>query len=256
VTLAASTPPKVTHKVSVRLSPIIVTIVPGGPLVGEKLEIDGVTRKGTLLESVPLGVVTLTLPVVAPDGTAVLISELETIVNAAAVPLNATPVAPEEGQRGEWVDGEVEFMLPVNLRHENFLVLLITYLGQFCRANPEWMAFASNGVFTMRSPNWRMPDASLVRRARFAEGKIPVKADFGPEVAFEILSPRDSPSQIQRKRLDYQQSGVVQVWFDREKGLVELIYPDRLPQYFHEHQVLTIDAVPGFSLDLKDLFSI
>src|SRR5215472_4911174 len=65
--------------------------------------------------------------------------------------------AGEDGQRWEWVDGEVEFMSPVNLRHENFLVLLITCLGQFCRANPEWMAFASNGVFTMQSTNWRMP---------------------------------------------------------------------------------------------------
>ena len=30
--------------------------------------------------------------------------------------------AGEEGQRWEWVDGEVEFMSPVNLRHEGFLV--------------------------------------------------------------------------------------------------------------------------------------
>ena len=167
--------------------------------------------------------------------------------------------AGEEGQRWEWVDGEVEFMSPVNLRHENFLVLLIACLAQFCRAHPEWMAFASNGVFTMASGNWRMPDASLVRRARFPEKKIPVKADFAPDVAFEILSPSDSPSQIQRKRLDYQQSEVIQVWFGREKRVVELTYPDRPDrplQYYREDDTLTIDAVPGLSIDLKDLFSI
>ena len=117
------------------------------------------------------------------------------------------------------------------------------------------MAFASNGVFTMASGNWRMPDASLVRRARFPEKKIPVRADFAPDVAFEILSPSDSPSQIQRKRLDYQQSEVIQVWFDLEKRLVELIYPDRPLQYYREDDTLTIDAVPGLSIDLKDLFS-
>jgi Uma2 family endonuclease len=164
--------------------------------------------------------------------------------------------AGEEGQRWEWVDGEVEFMSPVNLRHERFLVFWITSLGQFCRVHPAWECFASNGVFTMASGNWRMPDASLVRRARFPKGQIPVKADFAPDVAFEILSPSDSPSQIQRKRLDYLQSGVIQVWVDCEKRLVELIYPDRPLQYLHEHQVLTVDAVAGFSIDLKDLFSI
>jgi Uma2 family endonuclease len=164
--------------------------------------------------------------------------------------------AGEEGQRWEWVDGEVEFMSPVNLRHERFLVFLITHLGQFCRAHPEWLSFASNGVFTMASGNWRMPDASLVRRERFPGGQIPVKADFAPDVAFEILSPSDSPSQIQRKRLDYQQSGAIQVWFDLERRLVELICPDRPLQYYREDQTLTMDAVPGFSLELKDLFEV
>jgi Uma2 family endonuclease len=163
--------------------------------------------------------------------------------------------AGEEGQRWEWVDGEIEFMSPVSLRHERFLVLLITSLGQFCRSHPEWECFASNGVFTMASGNWRMPDASLVRKARFPHGEIPTKADFAPDVAFEILSPSDSPSLIQRKRLDYQQSGTAQVWFDLKKRLVELIYPDRPLQYYDQDQTLTIDIVPGFTVDLKHLFS-
>jgi Uma2 family endonuclease len=163
--------------------------------------------------------------------------------------------AGEEGQRWEWVDGEVEFMSPVNLRHEQFLIFLIECLARFCRARPEWIPFASNGVFTMASGNWRMPDASLVRRDRFAEGQIPIKADFAPDVAFEIHSPTDSPGQSQRKRQDYQESGVVQVWFDLERRLAELIYPDRPLQYFEANQALVIDTLPGFSLDLKELYS-
>jgi Uma2 family endonuclease len=84
---------------------------------------------------------------------------------------------------------------------------------------------------------------------------MPTKADFAPDMAFEIHSPSDSPGQIQRKRRDYQQSGAVQVWFDLEKRLVELVYPDRPLQYFEEHQPLVIDTVPDFSLDLKELYS-
>jgi len=163
--------------------------------------------------------------------------------------------AGEEWQRWEGVDGEVEFMSPVNFRHERFVIFLFECLARFCRTHPEWMAFGSNAVFTMASGNWRMPDASLVRRARFPGGAMPVKADFAPDVAFEIHSPSDSPSQIQRKRKDYQQSGVVQVWFDLEKRLVELVYPDRALQYFEEGQPLVIDTLPDFSLDLKELYS-
>jgi len=44
--------------------------------------------------SVPLGVITSTGPVVAPVGTVVVISDLETTVKVADVPLNVTPVAP------------------------------------------------------------------------------------------------------------------------------------------------------------------
>src|SRR5271167_918805 len=142
--------------------------------------------------------------------------------------------AGEEGQRWEWVDGEVEFMSPANLRHEAFLMLLAELLVRYCHAHPDWISFASNGVFTMASGNWRMPDASLVRRSRFPGGKIPTKADFAPDVAFEILSPSDSPSQVQRKRLDYQESAAVQVWFDLDRRLVELIYPDRPLQFSRE----------------------
>jgi hypothetical protein len=46
----------------------------------------GRTRKGMLLERVPLGVTTSTFPVVAPAGTVVVIREGETVVKTAAVP--------------------------------------------------------------------------------------------------------------------------------------------------------------------------
>jgi len=163
--------------------------------------------------------------------------------------------AGEEWQRWEWVDGEIEFMSPVNFRHEAFLLLLAEWLAHFCRTHPEWIAFTSNCVFTMASGNWRMPDASLVRRARFPGGELPTKADFAPDVAFEILSPSDSPGQIQRKRKDYQESGVIQVWFDLDRRLAELVYPDRPLQFFEQSQALTIDTVPDFSLDLSQLYS-
>jgi hypothetical protein len=52
------------------------------------------TRNGTLLKRVPLGVTTWTSPVEASAGTAVVISELDTTLNLAAVPLNVTLVAP------------------------------------------------------------------------------------------------------------------------------------------------------------------
>jgi hypothetical protein len=62
--------------------------------VGGERGLYGATRNGTLLESVPLGVTTPTVPVVAPDGTVAVIKVLELTVKLAGVPLNVTLVAP------------------------------------------------------------------------------------------------------------------------------------------------------------------
>ncbi len=51
VKLAAFTPPNVTEVVCVRLTPVMVTMVPTAPLVGLKLVICGVSRNSTLLLS-------------------------------------------------------------------------------------------------------------------------------------------------------------------------------------------------------------
>jgi len=52
------------------------------------------TLNGTLLESKPIGVITFTVPVVAPAGTVVVISEFETTLKTVAVPLKLTLVVP------------------------------------------------------------------------------------------------------------------------------------------------------------------
>ena len=68
----ALTPLNATAVAPVKFVPLIVTLVPTGPLVGVKLVIVGglaVTVKGLALVAVPPAVVTLTGPVVAPVGT-------------------------------------------------------------------------------------------------------------------------------------------------------------------------------------------
>ena len=70
--VVALTPLNETAVAPVKFVPLIVTLVPTGPLVGVKLVIVGglaVTVKGLALVAVPPGVVTLTGPVVAPVGT-------------------------------------------------------------------------------------------------------------------------------------------------------------------------------------------
>lgn len=88
VTFVEATPPNVTFVVCVRLTPVIVTEVPSGPLAGAKVVICGATRKVLILVRVPELVVTVTNPVVAPLGTVAVKNVVpdRVIVDAATVP--------------------------------------------------------------------------------------------------------------------------------------------------------------------------
>ena len=68
----AAVPLNLTADAPVKFVPLIVTLVPVGPLAGVKLVIVGalaVTVKLVALVAVPPGAVTLSEPVVAPAGT-------------------------------------------------------------------------------------------------------------------------------------------------------------------------------------------
>ena len=68
----AAVPLNLTADAPVKFVPVIVTLVPTGPLAGVKLVIVGalaLTVKLAELVAVPPGVVTVTGPVVAPAGT-------------------------------------------------------------------------------------------------------------------------------------------------------------------------------------------
>lgn len=90
----ALTPLNLTAVAPVKLAPSMVTDVPTIPLVGKKLLILGLTAKLLVLVAVPIGVVTLTMPVIAPFGTVVVIAVSEPTLNVAFTPLNLTLVAP------------------------------------------------------------------------------------------------------------------------------------------------------------------
>src|SRR5688572_22729301 len=92
----AMVPLKRTLVAPVKFVPVIATDVPTGPLAGANEAIVGawMTVKSPVLVAVPPGVVTTILPVVAPEGTAVLICVLDTTVKVATVPLKRTLVAP------------------------------------------------------------------------------------------------------------------------------------------------------------------
>jgi hypothetical protein len=95
--VVAVVPSNLTAVASVKFVPVIVTLVPTKPEVGENDVMVGAAAVTTKLPDVvfvPPGVVTLRCPVVAPVGTVAMMVVAEETVNEAVVPLNLNEVAP------------------------------------------------------------------------------------------------------------------------------------------------------------------
>lgn len=88
----AATPLKCTDKVVARFVPVSVTVVPAAPLLGVmEVSVGGnSTVKFVVLVAVPLDIVTVSGPLLAPAGTLAVIVVLFTQIKIAAVPLNFT----------------------------------------------------------------------------------------------------------------------------------------------------------------------
>lgn len=96
--MVAAVPLNFTAVAPVKFVPVRVTEAPAKPLDGEKLVIEGAFDETVKLDTevaVPLEVVRLILPVLAPTGTDVVIVVALLTVKAAVVPLNLSDVAPE-----------------------------------------------------------------------------------------------------------------------------------------------------------------
>jgi len=87
------TPLNFTMSISTNPVPVILSRSPGRPLKGENELIFGtgvITVKGLVLTAVPVGVVTRSVPVVAPAGTIATMDVAETLTSMASVALNNT----------------------------------------------------------------------------------------------------------------------------------------------------------------------
>src|SRR5205085_314297 len=92
--LVAATPPNLTAVTSVKPEPVIVTLVPTGPLPGLREVIFGSTRNVPALWPEPEGVTTVSLPVEASAGTKTVIAVAVTVAGVAGTPSKRTLVAP------------------------------------------------------------------------------------------------------------------------------------------------------------------
>jgi Uma2 family endonuclease len=76
-----------------------------------------------------------------------------------------------------------------------------------------------------------------------------------PVLAVEILSPTDESEQIQERVFTFLETGVEVVWVvDPDEENATVYRPDQPPVTFSRGQTLVTSTLPGFQVDVDDLF--
>jgi Uma2 family endonuclease len=123
---------------------------------------------------------------------------------------------PNDGYRHELIHGELVMSPKNNFQHEQICQRLNFALETFNRPHHLGAILGSNMGFWMENRNCRAPDLSFVSRARLLE--LGFKSDTqtffpgAPDLAIEVLSPGNTPREMDERLADFFASGSRIVW--------------------------------------------
>ena len=147
------------------------------------------------------------------------------------------------GSSSSWVGGEI--------------YALLRDFGRANRVGWAWPADAGYRCFPHKPGMVRFPDASFIRLGRLPGEQFPEgHTEIPPDLAVEVVSPKDRAEVLMEKLLDYRAAGVRLVWvIYPAAGIAHVYRPDRVISEVAADEFLTgEDIVPGFRVRLADLF--
>lgn len=166
------------------------------------------------------------------------------------------PGTPEKSV--EIIEGELVVMTPGGWMHNWIGGRFYLLFDEFCESHPELDYGGDNdGFLLQRDPDVLLPpDASLFRSRPRPEDKPWM--EFAPEIAVEVLSPRNSAAEIAYKRRKFFEAGSEQVWIaKRETRSLEFHFRDGRRVIFQGDEIARAEGIAeGLVIDLRKLFAI
>lgn len=156
--------------------------------------------------------------------------------------VNGQLVERKMGTESSWVGGE-----------------LLALLRQFGKAHRIGWAFpADNGYqcFLHEPGLVRRPDVSFVRYGRLTGGVLPKGwTKIPPDLAVEVVSPKETSYELDEKVEDYLKAGVPLVWvINPNSRLVRVHRGDGSVSYLREDDELSgEDVIPGFRCVVREI---
>ena len=166
---------------------------------------------------------------------------------------------PDDGFRYELVRGELRRMPPYGHVYGEYLSPITESLRAHAKANGLGRVYAAETGFKLASDpdHVRAPDAAFVRSERAAAARETTGFFPGPpDVAVEVVSPRDTYTEVEEKVADWLDAGTLAVIVvDPRRRAVKVHRSPADTVVLTEDDTLTVeDAVPGWKLPVSDIF--
>ena len=154
--------------------------------------------------------------------------------------------------RYELVEGELITVSPTMPEHNDVRDTLLVALRNFLAGRGLGRVW-SEQAFHLFGDTVRIPDIAFVRAGRSIEPRqLPEGA---PDLAVEIISPSNTPRELDRRISDYFAAGSIRVW---------LVFPEHREVYVHgfagvvrrrdDDLLDDPELLPGFSVKVSTLF--
>jgi Uma2 family endonuclease len=165
---------------------------------------------------------------------------------------------PDDDHHYELVAGRVVRMSPPGSRHAVLATRMAMLLGQHTEAHHLGAVMTPGGFKIAMDPDTvREPDVAFVRQDRIPAGGVPDGFWPGPpDLAIEITSPSDRPSEVQAKVADYLTRGVRLVWVLNPNAKTVTIHaPRSSPVTLGVDETLDAgDVLPAFACAVRRIF--
>jgi Uma2 family endonuclease len=141
--------------------------------------------------------------------------------------------------------------------------LLGLYLGslvvQHARANDLGVALGADGFIKLGEGLVRAPDATFIPWSEFPDDELPEDAfwSVAPGLIVEVLSPGNTPKEIDRKLTEFFKAGCKLAWVIDPRAKTAKVHTSA-KRFKELDETGTLDGgkvLPGFALPLADLFA-
>jgi Uma2 family endonuclease len=162
-----------------------------------------------------------------------------------------------EDDNYELIEGVLAPMPPVDFDHGSVHANLFLVLATHVRHNALGQVVSEVGFTLHRDPDSVLaPDLAFVPAYRYPEMTSGF-AELAPDLVVEVISPGNSPGDIERKVAIYLGAGVKAIWivYPRQRQVV-VHTPDNPPAVFIvSEQIDGGDVLPGLTVPVVEIFS-